>query len=271
MNDDDTQRALQPDVLGPLYWDAIHRAASPEEVVALARIFPCCKCRGNYRLKEALMADENQPLDYDAALALWTRRTQEEGGELLRATYRLHARVNEALARDTEWPTIDAVRMRARVFPLQPRTVLDILISATAALCRSDCGYDERAIAICKQTELPLDVRCASIALVYKDRVHALKRYIQLANRRAKERATSENEREGNRLTADTIAWRHAAHILQRLEDCDRSDDDVHMQVTDYARVLLRSISRRAEQERHPLMHALAARCSPPHEESTDA
>jgi len=266
--------ALSAEALGPLYWDAIHRARTPEEVVALTRIFPCCKCRGNYRQKEADWAQSNQPLEYAAAVDLWTRKQREAGGDLLAVTHALHARVNAALLRDPEWPALDVVRTRVRLFPLQPRTVLDVLVTAVASLCRSDCGYDERARAICAQQLLPLDVRCASIALVFQDRVLALKRYVHIMKARVDERV-QRAERAREREQDTCASWTYVARVLKSLHeacDLDLTDDPAQfvLTVTDCARALLHATAAAEHEDggydeaerQHPLLKTLTDRAT---------
>lgn len=177
----ESDEALFPAVVGPLFWFAMHRVIQPEEFVALARIFPCCNCRGNFLLKEALIHKYSRPVTYEDAIVLWTDLLNTEyGGNIVAITYALHARVNEALGRSTTWPSLKVVQNRISLSPLTHDVIFNILTTATASLCKSSNNFDDRAREYCQSTSAPLDLLCQSQALIYSDRVFYLKKYIML-------------------------------------------------------------------------------------------
>jgi hypothetical protein len=172
----DPDRFLHADVIGPVFWDAIHRAQSAAELVALTRMFPCCKCRGHFRLHEATLSGSSKPLTMSEALTFW--ESDRMGATLLERSVRLHAHVNAALGRTATLPTLETVQLRVQLMPLTEQVVNVAILSALASLCRGDNAYDSRAREVCDTDRASLPVRCNSAALLYCDRVQALKSYV---------------------------------------------------------------------------------------------
>lgn len=215
---------LSSSVIGPVFWNAIHRVKSAEELVALARIFPCCECRGNFLMKEARLARESgarescdTPLSYEEAVTFWMSACRDEHtGEdrTLQVTHRLHSRVNEALGRNPTWIPLETLRARIALEPLTAHTVALVLVSAVASLTRSSCNYDAEAARVCASETATFEVRCRGHALMYRTRVQALTRYIHLMRLRAEDLL-----KHGSRRTRS--AWRHVAACLVELDACN--------------------------------------------------
>jgi len=240
--DDHLHAFLHADVIGPVYWDAIHRCESVAELVALTRLFPCCKCRGNFRHHEATLSGKRKPLSTEEALEFWS--SNDMGPSLLERTVRLHAHVNAALGKTATLPTVETVALRVQLTPLSAATVETILISALASLCQSDNQYDTRARQICDTDHVPLQARCNGAALVYCERATALASYARLV---LEQRVT---------LQRSDPTWLRVAELAQRFVQAGADPDRDAMQlVTAWA-------AATSELARQPLADILRSRCS---------
>jgi len=178
-SDQDLDAFLAADVVGPVYWRALHHASTATELAAIARIFPCCQCRGHFLIKEAHLANRASPLTFDDAVLMYARMIRD-AGDVFRVTYDLHARVNATLHRDPTWPSLEVARRRHALQPFTRDVLQTVIMTALASLCRSDCDFDPRARVMCARADLTLDVRCQAAALIFRDRVKALCVYMSM-------------------------------------------------------------------------------------------
>lgn len=241
---DDTDLMLSSDVVGSLYWSAIHRVSTVTELVCLSRMFPCCRCRGNFLLKEATLHGRSHPLSYDEAIVFWSSLLLSEahGNDIESVAYTLHCIVNTALGRNSSYPSLSVVKSRTALSPLTPDTILHVLISAVSSLCKSGCDYDARAREYCSSDNASLDMLCQSQALIYEDRASVLKSYIMFWREKLS--------------VDDRSSWRHVSRVVHGV-NIEAIGVDF---VSSCTHVLAEVLSRDRNRDSHVLVRYLCER-----------